>query len=227
MKRLNNSPAALRRGLTLIELLVVLAVIAVLAALLLPALPRAKEKAKRIRCLSNVKQIALAFHVFTVDNDKYPWRVSPSEGGSLTRPNVFSTFRSVQRELSHAGVAVCPSDSRAAAATLDTVQDNNISYFIGVDTRENKVGMMLAGDRNLEGGRPRQDCPVAQVRNVTMAFARRDVTNAYWSRIIHRHVGNIAIGDGSAHQINRKGAQNLLHNSDDDNGAFNNHLLKP
>jgi prepilin-type N-terminal cleavage/methylation domain-containing protein/prepilin-type processing-associated H-X9-DG protein len=59
-----------RRGFTLIELLVVIAIIAILAAILFPVFAQARAKARGVSCLSNVKQLGSAFHMYTQDYDE-------------------------------------------------------------------------------------------------------------------------------------------------------------
>jgi len=75
-----SPPKRVRSGFTLVELLVVVGIIAVLVSILLPSLSRARESAKQVQCLSNLRQLGNAFIMYTNDNK-----------GSFPRPGVGTT----------------------------------------------------------------------------------------------------------------------------------------
>lgn len=131
--RMKNSRHG-RSAFTLIELLVVIAIIAILASLLLPALAKAKERAKETTCVSNVKQVALAMFMYVDDHEnQYPPRLpNPTLPGPFPcracrtlpayAPNWTSTWTQYATNYMTASQKpfICPSDNNVPASfTLD------------------------------------------------------------------------------------------------------------
>jgi hypothetical protein len=205
-------------ALTLMEVAVTVVVITLLAVVLLPALNRAKVRAQRISCVSNLKQFGLAFRIWSGDNTNlYPMSLSTNFGGTkeyLITGETFRHFQVMSNELSTPVILVCPSDRRQPAKDFAFGFGNvNLSYFVGVDATESNPQTLLSGDYNITGG---TKLPSGLLELTTHQPGE-------WSSGLHYLVGNIALADGSVQQVSTAGLQQALQNT----GLATNRLAMP
>jgi prepilin-type N-terminal cleavage/methylation domain-containing protein/prepilin-type processing-associated H-X9-DG protein len=113
-----------RSGFTLIELLVVIAIIAILAAILFPVFARAREKARQTSCLSNHKQLGLAWIMYGSDYDE---RAAPMNSGHPTLGRIW-TQSILQPYVKNWNVWECPSYNNAAKGTCEDRTRYGIGY---------------------------------------------------------------------------------------------------
>ena len=198
-------------------------IIAILAGMLLSALAKAKAKAQKIKCTSNLKNVGLGFRIFATDNgDLYPMSVPDAQGGSASAADlragvtlVYRHFLSLSNELQTPKIVLCPSDglgrveavnwstnrTRGANAAQYFGGNSSVSYFVGFEADETLPQSLLSGDRNITNS-DRTDISKGIVFRFRMLARRNDpppclLLSQVGTKNIHDTAGNVALGDGS------------------------------
>lgn len=200
-----------RRGFTLIELLVVIAIIAILAAILFPVFSQAREKARAISCMSNMKQLALGVLQYAQDYEEY---VPIGRNGSVvtfTRPDgrVVRTsgywWITIAPYLKNTMILVCPSLGVArgfpgSGSNTGSYGGNYRGFFgrrvpVHLASHDQPGDLLMITDSRWRWNRPPTDIGY---------YAVTCTAWTYWFNVDFRHqnVTNAAFADGHARTMN-------------------------
>jgi prepilin-type N-terminal cleavage/methylation domain-containing protein/prepilin-type processing-associated H-X9-DG protein len=184
LRSLDRSPDRKGRGFTLIELLIVIAIIAILAAMLLPALGRAKQRAKGLQCMNNTHQLGLAWILYAGDyndvlvnnygigqteSDRQTWvNDVMSWGANDDNTNVLYIINGKLAPFSSQSIGIykCPADI-SQADNGPRVRSVSMNGFVG------NAGNMVASDGTVVAGW-QQFFKLSQILNPTGIFVFLD-----------------------------------------------------
>ena len=233
-----------RRGaFTRLELVVVIVVIVPFAGLIPggPA-PKAVQRAKRINCLSNLKQMGIGLQLYANENGgDYPFF-----NNLLGNGRVWTNFAAAGKYVTTPKLLLCPSDdgkwkglknkppaefSKEESGFANPAnQENALSYFYGISASETDPNTVLSGDRNLTANQP--DGPDVSPKwsyagkvptggNPGISLGGQSTPpSCGWNNALHHFNGNILLGDGSVQQMTTPSLVELLAKNEDTNNFF-------
>lgn len=187
-----------RQAFTLTDFLIVAATL----CLIVIAIPNiisvgCKARSTRIGCVNNLKQVGLAYRMWANDHgERLPMQVPFAEEGArefALAGEPAPIFRVISNELSTPKPLYCSEDKRGYRTNdFLGMSEINLSYFVGIDAKETNAQAILAGDRNLT---------IDNVPVTRGLVPVNDSNKLAWSNAMHNQAGNVALADGSAHQL--------------------------
>ena len=212
-------------GLTLVEFVVVIFVIVLLMAMLIPpASSTQREKALRINCINNLKEIGVAVKIWQGDNNnKMPMQFYATNHETMklvANGNSWALWQTMSNELITPKILHCTADKQTTNAISFTqnFSDANISYFFNLDASDAYPQTILDGDDNLA---------INGVRVPPGILNLGTNANISWTKERHGGCGNLGMADGSVQQATIGGLSAALVNSSTGTNSVANRFVIP
>ena len=208
-----------RRAFTLLDMFVLVLLVASVVIFVLPAMRKSKSGRSGPNCTNNLKQVGLAFRMWSDDNGVYPmhYRTTHIDGPSYAmQQKMYVYFQAMSNELSTPRILICTADTNRIPGTnfSNDFDNSKVGYFVGLDAvSETNATMFLAGDINISNGRPPQNGILELTTNQPVS----------WAKDIHNGKGNIALADGSVQGFTSSQLKQLLRNT----GVATNRIALP
>lgn len=188
---------------SLVELLVLIAILlALFVVLVRPVNPGRLKNTDLLVCMSNLRQTVIGFVMWSDDHGgSWPWQVSTNKGGTMELiPNgrAADHFLTLSNYLKDPRVLACPTDrARYATNNFSGFDNQNLSYFAGLDAITNSSLSVLGGDRHLQIGELSVKPGLLVVSNGTPLG---------WTKALHAQssqspVGNLSFADGHVERV--------------------------
>lgn len=254
---MRTSPFRRSGGFALVELALLLTLLALLVVgviILNPFPRRSHQGSSRIVCVNNLKQVGLAFRIWSNDHEEnFPWAVRVKQGGIVPDEGrvgmhfgeLVDAYSAISNELTLPKILVCPTDTKQRATGFEAtaeipfggrrplVSSSNLTYFAGWEAQERVSNTILSGDPNFGGALPAGEGETGRSGRVKMYQVARPGDSSLlqkkveWDRSLHQEKGNLGLSDGSVMQLNSDQLRAVLANGVSDTNLLRARLVVP